>query len=212
MTRILIIDDHPFIREGVKRILSGKPDMTVTGEAGNGPSALDLIESEHFDLVILDLTLPEMSGLETLERIKAGHPKLPVLILSIHTEEEYVRQVLELGASGFVPKDSLPEILVTAIRRILAGGRYLTSDLAEALAFSGQSGLSMSKDLSRRELQVLKLLGVGRSYKEIAGTLHIGIKTISSYRMRIFQKMGFRTNADLVRYAVENHLLLEPED
>jgi DNA-binding NarL/FixJ family response regulator len=207
MIKILIVDDHPFVRRGVKQTIQEDSGLEVAAEAENGEAALKLIEETSFDAVVLDLSLPGISGLEVLERIREKHPALPVLILTMHSEEEYAMRVLKTGASGFLNKEAVPATLVEAIRKIVSGGRFITPSLAEKLLFPAQTPNRPHETLSNRELQILKMISIGKAPKEIAAELDISVKTVSSYRIRIMEKMGLKNNADLVKYCIEQKLL-----
>jgi len=208
MIRILIVDDHPLVRRGVRQALEESPDFKVTAEAEDGVTALRQLETQAFDAVILDLTMPGMSGLETLEEIRARHPNLPVLILSMHAEEQYALRAFKLGASGFLSKDATPDIMVGALQKIIGGGKFVTPTLAEKLVFSLKSGKTQKhENLSNREYQIMKMIASGRTPKEISSDLSISVKTISTYRTRVLKKLHFRTTAELVKYCVENQLL-----
>ena len=210
MIQILITDDHPVVRQGLKQVISETSDITVAGEAGTGQEALDMIRTNEYDLVLLDISLPGVSGLDILKQITAEKPKLPVLILSIHSEEQYAVRALKTGASGYMTKASAPEELIGAIRAISAGGKYITSSLSQRLVMYIQSP-SDSKpphaNLSNREYEVLCLIAQGRPVSEIARTLFLSPKTVSTYRTRILDKMGMKNNAEMMRYAIKNGLV-----
>jgi two-component system, NarL family, invasion response regulator UvrY len=206
---ILIVDDHSIVREGLKRILSDVPDIQVAAEAGNGADAIAVLRKRRFDLVLLDLSLPGRTGLEVLQLIKTEFRKLPVLILSAHEEDQYAVRALRDGADGYLNKQSAPELLVTAIRKVATGGKYVSPAMAERLAeeVGGRSEKPSHEDLSDREFAVLKMIATGKSLNEIAEHLSISPKTVSTYRARIIEKTGLQTNAELIRYALENNLL-----
>ena len=209
MIRVFIADDHSIVREGLKQILTDTYDMTVTGEANSGPEALRKIQKGNFDAIVLDLSLPGMSGLDVLKQVKINKPDLPVLILSIHPEEQYAVRVLKAGASGYLGKETAPEELVGAIRKISSGGRYVSTNLAEKLAF----GVGMDTEkaphefLSDREFQVLCLIASGKRGIDIAEELHLSEKTVSTYRTRILEKMEMKSNAELTYYAIKHGLV-----
>ena len=209
MTKVLIVDDHAVVREGLKQILADAPDMVVVGEAAKGDEALEKIIAEHYDVVVLDISLPDMSGLEVLKQIKDLRPQLAVLILTIHPEEQYAVRVLQAGASGYMTKDTAPDELAAAIRKVAEGGRYVSAALAEKLAFDPGSDIKTAphEALSKREFQVLCLIGSGKTVTETASLLHLSTKTVSTYRRHILEKMGMQSNADLIRYAIENRLV-----
>jgi len=207
--KILIVDDHAVVREGLKQILEGVSGMAVTGEAGTGAEALKAIESRRFDVVVLDISLPNASGIDILTRIRADHPQIAVLVLSIHPEEQYAARAIQAGASGYLTKDAAPDELAAAIRKVAWGGRYVSAALAEKLNLDPEpeAGLMPHKALSNREFQVLCLIGSGKTVTEIAGLLHLSTKTVSTYRRHILEKMGMQSNAELIRYAIENRLV-----
>ena len=209
MISILIADDHAIVREGLKQIVSSQTDMKVTGEAHNAQGVLDLVRGGTWDVVVLDINMPGRNGLEVLKELKQEFPKLPVLVLSVHPEEQYGIRVLKAGAAGYMNKESAPEELVTAIRKVIRGGKYLTPTLAERLAFQVADGSEAHphEKLSDRELQVLCLIASGKTVSEIADDLSLSVKTISTYRTRILEKMAMKSSAELTRYALQNHLV-----
>jgi two-component system invasion response regulator UvrY len=209
MIRALIADDHAVVRQGLIQILGNIPEITVAGEAINGQEVLDKVRAEAWDVVILDISMPDCSGLDILKQLKSERPKLPVLVLSMHSEDQYAVRALKAGASGYLTKDSAPDELVKAIRKVVSGGRYVGSCLAERLAF--EIGADSSKlpheTLSDREFQVLRLIASGKSVTEIAAELYLSSKTVSTYRVRLLKKMNLKTNAELMHYAMQNHLV-----
>jgi two-component system invasion response regulator UvrY len=209
LIRVLIADDHPVVRRGLKRILEDETDMEVMGEARNGQEALDLISKEKCDVVILDIEMPGRSGLDVLNDLKQYRPKLPVLVLSIHPEEQFAVRVLRAGAVGYLSKESAPEELVTAVRRVYGGGRYISASVAEKLAsdLSLGSRRALHETLSNREFQVFQMIASGKTVSQIAKELSFSVKTISTYRARILTKTGMKTNAELTRYAIENKIV-----
>jgi two-component system invasion response regulator UvrY len=209
MIRALIADDHAVVRQGLKQILGDTPEMVVAGEATNGQEVLDKIRAETWDVVVLDISLPDRSGLDILKQLRSERPKLPVLVLSMHSEDQYAMRVLKAGASGYLTKDSAPDELVKAIRKVVSGGRYVSSFLAEKLAFEigTDSSRLPHETLSDREFQVLRLIAAGKSVTEIAAELYLSVKTVSTYRARVLQKMNLGTNAELIHYAMQNHLI-----
>jgi len=208
MIRVITVDDHPVVRRGLKQIIAAEQDMQVVGEAENAREAIRVIRQTACDVVVLDITLPDASGLDVLSRLKSERPTLPVLIMSIHDEEPYALRVLKAGASGYLMKDSLPEELIKAIRKITSGGKYISPSIAERLASEFASPeKSPHEKLSDREFQILCLIASGKSLKEIGETLFISGKTVSSYRARILEKMNMSTNSDLTRYALEHRLV-----
>jgi len=207
--RILIADDHPIVREGYKKILMSQPDMDVTGEAGNGQEVLDLVQKKDFDLILLDISMPGRSGLEILKELKGQKPHLPVMILSIYPEEQYAVRAFRDGASGYLTKASTPKELISAIRKVSQGGRYVTEALAEKLTYflHGDADKVPHEKLSDREYQVMLLIASGKTVTQIADELCLSVKTISTYRRHILEKMQFTTNAEITMYAIQNKLL-----
>ena len=209
MIKILIADDHTIFREGLKHILAEYPDLVVADEANNGQEVLDKIWKNNYDMVLLDITMPGMTGLEVLKQLKNEKPKLPVLILSMHPEEQYAVRVIRAGASGYLTKESAPDELITAIRKISQGRKYITSSLAERLAFEveADSEKPLHDILSDREYQVLRMIAEGKTVKNIAKELSLSIKTVSTYRTRIMEKMKMKTNAELMHYVIKHQIL-----
>jgi DNA-binding NarL/FixJ family response regulator len=209
MIKILIADDHTIFREGLKHILAEYPDLVVADEANNGHEVLDKIWKNNYDMVLLDITMPGMTGLEVLKQLKNDKPKLPVLILSMHPEEQYAVRVIRAGASGYLTKESAPDELITAIRKISQGRKYITSSLAERLAseFEADSEKPLHDILSDREYQVLRMIAAGKTVKHIARELSLSIKTVSTYRTRIMEKMNMKTNAEVMHYVIKHQLL-----
>jgi two-component system, NarL family, invasion response regulator UvrY len=209
MIKILIADDHTIFREGLKHILSEYPDVTVADEAKNGREVLDKIWNNDYDMVLLDISMPGMTGLEALKQLKNEKPKLSVLVLSMHPEEQYAVRALRAGASGYLTKESAPDELMTAIRKISQGRKYITSSLAERLAseVEADSEKPLHDILSDREYQVLRMIAEGKTIKHIAEELSLSIKTVSTYRTRIIEKMKMTTNAELMHYAMKHHIL-----
>ena len=209
MIRVLIADDHAVVRQGLKQILGDTPEMLVAGEATNGQEALDKVRAEVWDVVVLDISMPDRSGLDILKELQSERPKLPVLVLSMYSEDQFAVRVLKAGAHGYLTKDSAPDELVKAIRKVVSGGTYVSAFLAEKLAF--EIGTDSSKlpheALSDREFQVLRLIAAGKSVKEIAAELYLSVKTASTYRARLLQKMNLETNAELIHYAIQNRLI-----
>ena len=209
MIRVLIADDHVVVRQGLKQILGDTPELLVAGEAINGQEVLDKIRAEAWDVVVLDISMPDHSGLDILKQLKAEQPKLPVLVLSMHPEDRYAMRVLKAGASGYLAKDSAADELVKAIRKVVSGGRYVSPSLAEKMAFDVGADASKlpHETLSDREFQVLRLIADGKSVTEIAAELSLSVKTVSTYRARLLEKMNLSTNAELIHYAIRNHLI-----
>src|SRR2546426_5059348 len=207
--RILLADDHAVVRHGLQQILAEDFKKAVFGEARNAQEALDLVWKDNWDVVVLDITMPGRSGLEVLREIKKSRPKLPVLVLSMHPENQFAVRVLKRGASGYMTKESAPDELVGAIKKVLEGGRYVSPSLAEKLAtyLSSDQQKPPQELLSDREFQVLRLIASGKIVSEIARELSLSVKTISTYRTRILEKMGLRNNAELMHYAMQHQLV-----
>jgi DNA-binding NarL/FixJ family response regulator len=208
-TKIVVVDDHAIVREGLKTILAKAPDLEVVGEAGNAPDALVLLRKTPVQLLLLDIGLPGKTGVDLLKSVKVELPKLPVLVLSNYPEDQYALRVLKQGAAGYLTKESAPELLITAVRKVAAGGKYVSPGVAERLI--EDMGVKESEipheRLSDREFEVFKFIAAGKSLTDIADTLHLSIKTISTHRTRILEKTGFQSNADMTRYALERGLL-----
>ncbi len=209
MIKVLIADDHAVVRQGLRQILTETTDMNVAGEAANGVEALDRARADEYDVMVLDITMPGRSGFDILKELRAEQPKLPVLILSMHAEEQFAVRLLKAGASGYLNKESAPDELVKAIRKVVSGGRYVSPALAEKLAFEidSDSDRLLHDSLSDREFQVMRMMASGKTVKEIATELLLSVKTISTYRARILDKMNLRTNAELIHYAIQNQLI-----
>jgi len=209
MIRVLIADDHAVVRQGLRQILTETPDMSVAGEAANGLETLDRVHGEEYDVLVLDITMPGRSGFDILKELRAEKSKLPVLVLSMHAEEQFAVRLLKAGASGYLNKESAPDELVKAIRKVVTGGRYVSPALAEKLAFEidSDSDRLLHDSLSDREFQVMRMMAAGQTVKEIATELALSVKTISTYRARILEKMNLRTNAELIHYAIQNQLI-----
>lgn len=207
--RVLIADDHAIVREGLKQILSEVPDMVVAGEAADGQEALEMIRREAWDIVLLDMSMPGKSGIELLKQIKSEYPKLPVLILSMHKEDQYAVRTLRAGASGYLTKESAPQLLVSAIRKVASGGRYISPSLAEKLLldWSPNEDKPLHTLLSDREFQIFQMIVSGKSTSEIADELALSVKTVSTHKVRILQKMKMKNNTELVVYAMKYHLI-----
>jgi len=209
MIKILIADDHAIVREGLKQIVADTSDMIVTAEASDGHEVLALLSKNNYDVVVLDMAMPGLTGLDILKQIKRETPKLPVLILSVHPEEQYAVRSLKAGASGYLTKERAPDELITAIRKVSMGGKYITSSLAEKLAFELEVDAEKPphKTLSDREFQVMCMIAKGRTIKNIAEELFLSPKTVSTYRSRILEKMKMKSNEELTHYARNNHLV-----
>jgi two-component system invasion response regulator UvrY len=209
MTRALIVDDHTITRAGLKRILSDTSQSILVGEAANGAEAMDLVMSEEWDIVMLDISLPDRSGLEVLKAIKKARPALPVLVLSMYPVDQYALRVLRAGGAGYLTKESAPDQLLEAVRRITSGMRYITPEVAECIAqdWNRNPVQSVHETLSDREFEVMRLIASGKSVGDIAKDLSLSVKTVSTYRTRVLQKLHLRHNAELTHYAVINNLI-----
>lgn len=208
MIKILTIDDHAVVRNGIKKIYEGTPGTATFGEASNAQEACALVREQGWDIAVLDITLGDRSGIEVMKELKAIRPKLPVLILSMHSEAQFARRAFKAGAAGYITKDSLPEELAKAIDRVVKGGKYVSPLLAELLVTDVDGGLDKlpHERLSDRELEVMCLIGSGKTVSEIAELLARSVKTISTYRARILEKTGMRTNAEITHYVIQNKL------
>lgn len=209
MIKILIADDHAIVREGLKQIISGTPDMAVVAEASNGEDVLEKVSANKYDVILLDISMPGRSGLDILRQLKIEKPKLPIMMLSVHPEEQYAVRALRAGASGYLTKESAPDELIAAIRKISQGRKYVSSSLAEKLAV--ELGIDVKKPrhevLSDREFQVMCMFASGKTVKEIATELSISIPTIRTYRIRILEKMKMKNIAEIIHYAVKQGLV-----
>jgi DNA-binding NarL/FixJ family response regulator len=208
MIRVFVVDDHVIFREGLKKVLGAVPDMTVVGESGDGRDAIERIDPEGCDLVVLDLGLPSLSGLDVLQVLKAKHPSLPVIIMSIHTEDEYAVMVVKAGGCGYLTKDSVPEELVKAIRKAVRGETYVTEAVGKLLVdeLRDPSRSRLHERLSNMEYRVFSSIVKGKSIKEIGHQLNLARPTVSTYRTRVLQKMNMKSNVELARYAARHHL------
>jgi two-component system invasion response regulator UvrY len=209
MMRVLIADDHAVVRRGLKEILTDEFGKATFGEATTALEALEHVQKQDWSIVILDISMPGKSGLDILADLKQTRPRVPILLLSVHPEEQFARRALRGGAAGYLVKESVPEELVKAVRKVLAGGRYISAGLAEKFAWDlGRSGdKPVHELLSDREFQVLRMISSGKGVKEIADELSLSVKTVSTYRARILEKTAMKNNAELIRYAVQNHLV-----
>lgn len=207
--RILICDDHKIVREGLRRIIRQLPEVTFIGEASDGNEALMLLKNDPFDIVLLDISLPDRNGLEILQAVKAKWPLTNVLILSMHPQEQYALRALKLGASGYLTKDTASEELLLALKKVSSGGKYISLSLAESLAINFDKDSTRQKHelLSSREFEIMIRLANGKSLQETGDELFISNKTVSTYRSRIMEKMQFTKNTELTRYCIENNLL-----
>jgi DNA-binding NarL/FixJ family response regulator len=210
MIRVLLADDHGIVREGLRRIVEESGDIEVVAEASNGREAVLLVRKEQPDVAVIDISMPVLDGLEVITQIKGENPHVPILVLTMHEEDQYVVRAIETGAMGYITKQSAPEQLVKAIRKVHSGALFLTDEAAEALALriaKGSKNQSPLELLSTRELQVLRRLALGNTNREIAEAYHISIKTVDTYRFRLLKKLKLRNNADLSRFAIQNRLI-----
>jgi len=212
MIKVLLADDHSIVRAGLRRIVEESDDIEVVAEADDGRKAIQLAHERLPDVAVIDISMPGLDGLEVISQLRLYYPRLPIIVLTMHEEEQYVVRAIEAGAMGYITKRSAPEQLVKAIRRVNAGSRYLTPEVMEALALRvarGADGKSPLDILSTRELQVLRRLAMGHTNREIAEAYGIGIKTVDTYRSRLLKKLNLRNNADLSRFAIQ-HKLINP--
>ncbi|SMO37918.1 two component transcriptional regulator, LuxR family [Saccharicrinis carchari] len=208
MIKLLIVDDHFLIREGLKKTLKTETDILVIGELVKGAEVCDFIRNKECDLIILDINLPDRNGLDVLKDVKAIKPNIHVLMLSVNPEKDFAVRTIKAGAAGYITKDRAPEELIKAIRKSVNSGRYISEQLGEKLARDLESGFSekLHEKLSDREFQVLCLIGSGKSSKEIATNLALGISTVNTYKSRIFEKMNFESTSQLIHYVIKNNL------
>jgi two-component system invasion response regulator UvrY len=208
MLNVLIVDDHAIVRQGLKQLLIDEFHSVTFGEAGDGAAALTQFEHHTWDVLILDIFLPGRNGLELLKEVKGIAPKMPVLVYSMHPEDQFAVRALKLGASGYLSKSNLPEELVKAVRKVMAGGKYISPALAEHMALDIVEGTAAQPHelLSEREFQVMQMIAAGKSTSEIAAELSLSAKTISTYRARLLEKMHIKTNADIIHYVIEHKL------
>ena len=209
MIKILIADDHPIVRQGFKQVLSETADLVVADEAGNGQEVLTLVARKDYDVILLDISMPGKNGLEVLKELRITNTKIPVLILSIYPEEQYAIRALKAGASGYLTKASAPEELISAIRKVSRGGKYISSSLAEKIAYEldGDAEKAPHDTLSDREYQILLMIASGKTVSDIADEMCLSVKTVSTYRSRILDKMKMKNNAELTTYAIRNKLV-----
>jgi len=209
MLRILIADDHPVFRQGLRQILNEASDMVVIDEVSDGLEVLGRVKAGCCDLVLLDISLPGISGIDILKQLRKRQPGLPVLMLTMHPEEQYAIRALKAGASGYLTKESTPDELITAIRKVSAGGKYISSSLAEKLAYELEriDKKALHETLSDREYQIMLLIASGKTVTEVAKILSLSIKTVSTYRSRILSKMRMKNSAELTYYAIKNQLV-----
>jgi DNA-binding NarL/FixJ family response regulator len=209
MVRIFIADDHAIVREGLKQIIAEISDMVVVDEASNGHEAISKVLKNNYDIIVLDISMPGISGLDVLKQIKSIKPLIPIMILSMHPEEQYAIRVFRAGAHGYLTKESAADELITAIRKVVSGGKYVSSSLAEKLAFDLEIGgeKPLHENLSDREYQVLCMIASGGTVKEIAEEISLSVKTVSTHRSHILDKMQMHNNAELIHYAIKNSLI-----
>jgi DNA-binding NarL/FixJ family response regulator len=210
MIKVLLADDHSIVRAGLRRIIEESEDIEVIAEADDGKAAIQLAREKNPDVAVVDISMPGLDGLEVISQLKIYLPKLPIIILTMHEEEQYVVRAIEAGAMGYVTKRSAPEHIVKAIHQVLGGTIYLTAEASEALALriaKGASGKSTLDTLSTRELQVLRRLAMGHTNHEIADAYGISTKTVDTYRLRLLKKLNLRNNAELSRFAIQNKLV-----
>jgi two-component system, NarL family, invasion response regulator UvrY len=209
MIRVVVVADHPVIREGLKRIIADNPGMAVVAEAADGLEAIKVVHSSPCDVVLLDITMPHMGGLDVLKQLRAERPRLPILVLSMHSEDQYAVRVLRAGAAGYLTKETAPAKLIQAIRKVVRGGKYVSPTLAEKLVFNLEPDNQKAPHelLSDREYQVLCMLASGKTVSEVAQELSLSVKTISTYRVRLLEKLNMKNNAELTRYAIKEGLV-----
>jgi two-component system invasion response regulator UvrY len=209
MLKVLIVDDHAVVRQGLRQILTEIPELSVVAEAENGQDALNKVRAEPWDVLVLDMSMPGRSGLDILKDVRRERPETRVLVLSMHPEDQFAVRMLRAGASGYLTKETAPDQLVAAVRKVLTGGRYISPSLAEKLAFDvdRDSDRPLYEKLSDREFQVLRRLAMGKTVQEIAAELMLSPKTISTYRARVLEKLELKSNAELIHYAIGNKLV-----
>ncbi len=209
MIRVLVGDDHAIVRRGLKQILSETSDIEVAGEAATAPDVMNMVRNERFHVVVLDVNLPGGNGIDLIGEIRKENAALPVLILTVYSEDQYAVRAIRAGAAGFLTKESAPEKLVDAVRKVAAGGRFISAELGEALAslVAGETKGQPHERLSDREFEIMKMLASGRTVSRVAQDLGLSVKTVSTHRTRILGKMGMKTNAELTHYAVKHGLV-----
>lgn len=208
MIGIMLADDHAIVRAGLKQVLGEAPDFVVVGEAGNGQEVIDLVREKTPDVLLLDMSMPGKSGIDLIKLLKADHPKLPILVLSMHKEEQYAVRAIKAGAAGYLTKESAAELLVSAIRKVAGGGKYISPTVAERLAmeYGNSREETPHTSLSDREYQIFQMIVAGTTITAIADQLSLSVKTVSTHKSRILQKMGKSSSAELIHYAIEHHL------
>jgi DNA-binding NarL/FixJ family response regulator len=209
MIRVLVVDDHAVVRRGLKHLFAESGDISVAGEATSAEEALEKIRRSRWDVAVIDINLPDRDGLELIEQARIANPKLPLLVLTMYAEEQFAVRAVRLGAAGYVTKESAPEELMQAVRKVASGGRYVSPSLGERLArlVYGDAEQLPHETLSSREFQVFRLLAAGRPVSAAAAELCLSVKTVSTYRTRILEKLDLKSNADLTLYAVRNRLI-----
>jgi two-component system invasion response regulator UvrY len=209
MINILVVDDHALIRKGLKLLLEDSPDIQITGEAASGTQAAAMLRTQHFDLMLLDINLPDKHGIEVLKQFKSEQPELKIIVLSMYPEDHYGVRALKAGAMGYINKQSASDVLIEAIRQVISGKKYISEALAEQLLNNliGDSQELMHQSLSNREYQTLCLMASGKTLSEISAIMTLSPKTVSVYRSRMLAKMGFTNNAEAIHYAISHHLV-----
>lgn len=208
MIRIVIADDHEIVRAGLKQIISDDEDMVVLGESNNGENLIELVKKNEYDVVLLDLKMSGISGIEVIKHLRIIKPDLPIIVLSMHAEDQYAVRTIKAGASGYLTKETAAENLIIAVRKVVSGGKYISPTLAETLADSIACGSELPHEkLTDREFQVTCMIASGKTVSEIASELFLSVKTISTYRQRILEKMNLKNNSELTHYVIKNNLL-----
>ncbi len=209
MIKVIIVDDHAVVRKGLKQIIEDAPDLIVADEAGSGYELLEKVRHKKYDVVLLDISMPGKDGLDTLKELKIERPEMQVLVFTVYPEEQYALRVLKAGAAGYINKECEPEQLIEAIRKVSQGRKYISPDLAELLASNLETGGEQAQHeaLSDREFQVMCLIASGKTVKDIAKELFLSVNTISTYRIRILEKMNMKSNAEITHYAIKNRLV-----
>lgn len=209
MIRIVIADDHEIVRAGLKQIIADEEDMEVAGESNSGEKLIELVKKNDYDIVLLDLKMSGMNGIEVIKHIKIIRPDIPVIVLSMHAEDQYAVRTIKAGASGYITKETAGENLIAAVKKVVSGGKYISPTLAETLAdnIASGGGELPHEHLTDREFQVMCMIASGKTVTEIGAELFLSVKTISTYRQRILEKMNMKNNSDLTRYVIKNNLL-----